>query len=199
MRSRGALPPAAVRRGARRRVSRRAALASAIASTATPPLRRALRAARSGPVARPRPVPRLPMQVPRPPVGVAFTPRGPPRARRGPRAGRPSGASWYTADRSRGSRNSDRAVTDRRRCRPARRRPAAQESTPIAGDNIVDRRHRGPRHARGGHEQRPPRLGRQREDAALVDAAHRVAARERADDRLAPRTLLGSEAVKEAR
>ena len=65
-------------------------------------------------------------------------------------------------------------------------------------DGIVDGRHRG-LVAGCGYEQRPSRLGREREDAALIDAAHARGSRQRADDRLAPRKLRGCQAFRQRR
>ena len=134
--------------------------------------------------------------MPRPPVGIALLREGPgervvgraPVVRRGIVVHR--GSQQRVAEL-------DRAVTDRHDARllgsGQPRRVGADRR-----DGIVDRRHRG-LVARGGHEQRPSRLGRQREDAALVDAAHARGSRERADDRLAPRALFGRKAVRQRR
>ena len=134
--------------------------------------------------------------MPRPPVRVALL-----RERPGERVvgGTPVVRWGVVVDRraQQGVAELDRPVTDRddarllggsqpRRVRADRR------------DGVVDRRHRG-LVARGCHEQRPPRLGREREDAALVDAAHAGGSGERADDRLAPRTLLGGKPVRQRR
>ena len=134
--------------------------------------------------------------VPRPPVGVALL-----RERPGERVvGRaPVVRRRVVVHRRPQQRIAelDRALTDRD---DARLLGSGQARGVGADrrDGIVDGRHRGL--VTGcGYEQRPSRLGREREDAALVDAAHARGSRQRADDRLAPRKLRGCQAVRQRR
>ena len=91
----------------------------------------------------------------------------------------------------------DRTVADRDDAGLLGRRQACGVSADRP-DGVVDCRHRGLVAGRGD-EQRPSRLRREREDAALIQAAHLRGSRQGADDRLAPRTLAGLQAVRQRR
>ena len=109
--------------------------------------------------------------------------RAPLRARRGLPAGRRARIVIYRRSQQRVA-ELDRTVADRDDAGLLGRRQACGVSAD-GPDGVVDRRHRGLVAGRGD-EQRPSRLRREREDAALVQAAHLRGSRQGADDRLAP-------------